>query len=42
MRQFRVKKDDIIILSSDGLFDVLKDSDIEKVVNNHDIMVNEK
>ncbi len=35
LREFRVKKGDIIVMSSDGLFDVLRDSDIERIVNSH-------
>ena len=34
IREFRVERGDIIILSSDGLFDVMSDQTIEKIVNN--------
>lgn len=35
IREFQVKKGDIIVLSSDGMFDVVQDQVIEKIVNNH-------
>jgi serine/threonine protein phosphatase PrpC len=35
LREFPVQKGDIILLSSDGLFDVLQDQMIEKIVNSH-------
>jgi serine/threonine protein phosphatase PrpC len=36
LKEFQVKKNDIIVLSSDGLYDVVTDSDIEKIVNSFD------
>jgi serine/threonine protein phosphatase PrpC len=35
LKEFRVKKGDIIVMSSDGLFDVLTDQEVERVVNSH-------
>ena len=34
IREFQVYKGDLVILASDGMFDVVTDSVIEKVVNN--------
>ena len=34
IREFHVYKGDLIILASDGMFDVVQDNVIEKVVNN--------
>ena len=31
-----MKKGDIIILASDGMYDVIEDRIIEKIVNSHD------
>ena len=35
IREFPVKHKDIIVLSSDGMYDVVPDHVIEKIVNNH-------
>ena len=35
IRYLQLKKGDIIVLSSDGMFDVVQDQVIEKIVNNH-------
>lgn len=35
IREFQVKNRDLLILSSDGMFDVVRDSTIQKIVNNH-------
>jgi serine/threonine protein phosphatase PrpC len=35
IREFQVQKDDLIVLSSDGMFDVVQDSAIIKAVNSN-------
>ena len=35
IRQFQVKNRDLILLSSDGMFDVVSDEVLLKIVNNH-------
>ena len=35
IREFQVRHKDIIVLSSDGMYDVVPDHVIEKIVNNH-------
>ena len=42
IREFPVKNRDLIILSSDGMFDVVQDNVIEKVVNHHNDKVNSR
>ena len=35
IREFQVKNRDLILLSSDGMFDVVSDEVLLKIVNNH-------
>jgi serine/threonine protein phosphatase PrpC len=35
-RQFQVRKGDLIILSSDGLYDVVEDHSIERICRNRE------
>ncbi len=39
LQTFPVEKNDLIILGSDGIYDVMSDSKIEDVVNKRDLKV---